>query len=60
VGGMARDYRLTAGKPWKERKFVSEICFVIFSATCSLQTGSNNAITATNSVAYNISNLHIN
>jgi hypothetical protein len=29
---MARDYRLTARKPWKERKFVSEIWFVIFSA----------------------------
>jgi len=57
---MARDYSLTAGKPWKECKFVSKICFVIFSAGCSLQTGSNNAITVTNNVPYNILSLHRN
>lgn len=57
---MAKDYRLTAGKPWKERKFVSEIRFVIFSVACSLQTGSSNAITVTNSLPYNILSLHRN
>jgi hypothetical protein len=59
-GEMARDYRLTAGKPWRERKFVSEICFVTFSVVCSLQTGSNNAITVTYGVPYNILSLHRN
>jgi len=57
---MARDYRFTAGKPWKERKFVSEISFLFFSAACGLQIGSNNAITVTNSVSYNILCLHRN
>jgi hypothetical protein len=57
---MARDYRLTAGKPWKESKFVSEIYFVIFSVAYSLQTDSSNAITVTYSVPYNILSLHRN
>ena len=51
---MARDYCLTAGKPWKESKFVSEIRFEIFSVAYNLQTGSNIAITVTYSVHHNI------